>query len=386
MLQAARAVAANTPVQLAAARAKRNAGARALPGGPGEHRRSRRRPEPARAGGSAGSARARRRLARAARRSRRRRATSRRFSISCASRREFAGHVVDPRRPPSSHHGPGRGHRRRADGACSRSAGCASTSSPTSNLPVIYVAQPYGGMSPAQMEGYHRLLLRVPLPLHQRHRERRVEVDPEHRPAEADVPSRHRHGRGAGADDRLRQSRARVHAAGHGRRRSSCASTPARCRSAISCSRATRRSLGEIQDLALNRVRPQFATLPGLTSPPPFGGSQRTIVIRVDPDRLRSYGMSPDEVIRAVTAGNVIMPSGSVNIGDETRISPMNSVVVEHQRSARAADSHGRRADGVHSRRRLGQRQHRHSDGVRAGERPAGRLHSGHEAARTRRR
>ena len=71
----------------------------------------------------------------------------------------------------------------------------------------------------------------------------------------------------------------------------------------------------------------QFATLPGLTSPPPFGGSQRTIVVRVDPDKLRSHGMSPDDVIRAVTAGNVIMPSGSVNIGDETRISPINSVV-----------------------------------------------------------
>src|SRR6185295_4388256 len=39
------------------------------------------------------------------------------------------------------------------------------------------------------------------------------------------------------------------------------------------------------------------------------------------------YGMSADEVIRAVTAGNVIMPSGSVNIGEETRLSPMNSVV-----------------------------------------------------------
>ena len=87
------------------------------------------------------------------------------------------------------------------------------------------------------------------------------------------------------------------------------------------------RSLGEIQDLALNRVRPQFATLPGLTSPPPFGGNQRTIVIRVDPDRLRSYGMAPEEVISAVSTGNVIMPSGSVNIGDETRISPINSVV-----------------------------------------------------------
>src|SRR4030095_5095158 len=44
-------------------------------------------------------------------------------------------------------------------------------------------------------------------------------------------------------------------------------------------------------------------------------------------DRLRSYGMAPDEVIRAVSTGNVIMPSGSINIGDETRISPMNSVV-----------------------------------------------------------
>jgi multidrug efflux pump subunit AcrB len=87
------------------------------------------------------------------------------------------------------------------------------------------------------------------------------------------------------------------------------------------------RSLGEIQDLALNRVRPQFATLPGLTSPPPFGGSQRTVVIRVDPDRLRSFGMTPDEVMQAVTQGNVIMPSGSINIGEETRITPVNSVV-----------------------------------------------------------
>ena len=43
---------------------------------------------------------------------------------------------------------------------------------PDLNLPVIYVAQPYGGMSPAQMEGYIDVLLRVPLPLHQRHRER----------------------------------------------------------------------------------------------------------------------------------------------------------------------------------------------------------------------
>src|SRR5438105_12675407 len=37
--------------------------------------------------------------------------------------------------------------------------------------------------------------------------------------------------------------------------------------------------------------------------------------------------MAPEEVVRAVTAGNVIMPSGSVNVGEETRVSPINSVV-----------------------------------------------------------
>ena len=35
---------------------------------------------------------------------------------------------------------------------------------------------------------------------------------------------------------------------------------------------------GELQDFALNRVRPLFATLPGVSAPPPFGGNQRTIV------------------------------------------------------------------------------------------------------------
>src|SRR5207249_6158334 len=44
------------------------------------------------------------------------------------------------------------------------------------------------------------------------------------------------------------------------------------------------RTPGEMQNIALNRVRPIFATLPGVSAPPPFGGSQRTIVVRVDPE------------------------------------------------------------------------------------------------------
>src|SRR5512144_3227211 len=73
---------------------------------------------------------------------------------------------------------------------------------------------------------------------------------------------------------------------------------------------STPRTLGEMQDLALNRVRPLFATLPGVSAPPPFGGSQRTIVVRVDPERLRAYQMSPEEVVAAVAATNTISPSG----------------------------------------------------------------------------
>jgi hypothetical protein len=41
--------------------------------------------------------------------------------------------------------------------------------------------------------------------------------------------------------------------------------------------------------------RPLFATLPGVSAPPPFGSSQRTILVRLDPNKLRSYNMSPPQ-------------------------------------------------------------------------------------------
>src|ERR1700756_5566572 len=83
----------------------------------------------------------------------------------------------------------------------------------------------------------------------------------------------------------------------------------------------------EIQDLALNRVRPLFATLPGVSAPPPFGGAARTIVVSVDPERLRAYRMAPEEVIQALNAGNTIVPAGNVRTGDLLRLAPINSVV-----------------------------------------------------------
>src|SRR5205809_6235828 len=87
------------------------------------------------------------------------------------------------------------------------------------------------------------------------------------------------------------------------------------------------RSVGEMQDAALNLVRPLFATLPGVSAPPPFGGSARSIVINVKPDRLRSYNMSPDEIVAAITAANIISPSGNMRLGDKYPMVPLNSVV-----------------------------------------------------------
>ncbi|MDQ2710647.1 MAG: efflux RND transporter permease subunit [Acidobacteriota bacterium] len=72
----------------------------------------------------------------------------------------------------------------------------------------------------------------------------------------------------------------------------------------------------EIQNLALNRVRPVFATLPGVSAPPPFGGNQRTIVVTLEPDKLREYEVSPEEATAAVNKATLVMPSGNIRIGD----------------------------------------------------------------------
>ena len=87
------------------------------------------------------------------------------------------------------------------------------------------------------------------------------------------------------------------------------------------------KTLGEISDAALNRVRPVFGTLPGVSSPPPFGGNQRTIVLNVDPNRLHGYGLSTDEVVQALVTGNSIQPSGVANIGSTQTLVTTNSTV-----------------------------------------------------------
>ncbi len=87
------------------------------------------------------------------------------------------------------------------------------------------------------------------------------------------------------------------------------------------------KTLVEIQDLALFKVRPMFSTLPGVSAPPPFGGNQKTVIIKVSPDKLRDYKLSADEIVQALAKSNVISPAGNIRVGDETLITNQNSVV-----------------------------------------------------------
>ena len=86
-------------------------------------------------------------------------------------------------------------------------------------------------------------------------------------------------------------------------------------------------SLKDIYDLAATRIRPMFSTIPGLSAPPPFGSNARTIVFSIDPDKLRSYDLTPDEVVEALAKFNVMAPSGDLRIGDMMYLTTMNSLV-----------------------------------------------------------
>ncbi|WP_338870490.1 efflux RND transporter permease subunit [Spirosoma sp. SC4-14] len=87
------------------------------------------------------------------------------------------------------------------------------------------------------------------------------------------------------------------------------------------------RSLNEIQDFASSRVRPMFSRIPGVSSPPPFGGNQRTIVIKVNPQLVRSYQLTPEEVIKSIVTNNQPSPAGNIRIGDKALMTPVNSLV-----------------------------------------------------------
>jgi multidrug efflux pump subunit AcrB len=85
-------------------------------------------------------------------------------------------------------------------------------------------------------------------------------------------------------------------------------------------------SLKDIFDVAITKIRPLFAQVPGLTAPPPFGANARTVLLNVHPDRLRMFNLSADEVVQAMVRNNAMTPSGNLRIDSTMYITSVNSL------------------------------------------------------------
>ena len=71
----------------------------------------------------------------------------------------------------------------------------------------------------------------------------------------------------------------------------------------------------QLNDLALNFVRTQLITVPGAVIPLPYGGKQRQVMINLDHNLMQARNISPTDVLNAVSAQNLVLPSGTVKLG-----------------------------------------------------------------------
>jgi multidrug efflux pump subunit AcrB len=68
-------------------------------------------------------------------------------------------------------------------------------------------------------------------------------------------------------------------------------------------------------DTAVNQLRPQLVTIPGVAIPFPYGGKIKVVSVDLDTQALQARGMSPADVVTAINAQNLILPSGTAKIG-----------------------------------------------------------------------
>jgi multidrug efflux pump subunit AcrB len=81
----------------------------------------------------------------------------------------------------------------------------------------------------------------------------------------------------------------------------------------------------QIFDYGLNFLRTRLFTIPGVSIPAPYGGKQRQIIVDVDPARLSSKGLSQMDVVSALQTTNVIVPAGIARIGEREFNVKLNS-------------------------------------------------------------
>ena len=85
----------------------------------------------------------------------------------------------------------------------------------------------------------------------------------------------------------------------------------------------------KIFDYGLNFIRVKLFTIPGLSTPAPFGGKQRQINVDINPQQLTAKGLSPYDVVNALNSSNVILPAGTARIGSREYNVLLNSSPLE---------------------------------------------------------
>ncbi|WP_088348758.1 MULTISPECIES: efflux RND transporter permease subunit [Rhodomicrobium] len=81
----------------------------------------------------------------------------------------------------------------------------------------------------------------------------------------------------------------------------------------------------QLYDYGIYRLRQALAPIQGITLPTPYGGKYRQIMVDLDPAALRANGISPSDVVNAVNAQSLTLPSGDVKIGDKQYIVSVNT-------------------------------------------------------------
>ncbi|MGA7754067.1 MAG: efflux RND transporter permease subunit [Candidatus Sulfotelmatobacter sp.] len=71
----------------------------------------------------------------------------------------------------------------------------------------------------------------------------------------------------------------------------------------------------DLFDLGQNFLRNFLATVPGAATPYPYGGKVRQIQVDLDLPKLQAYGLSPNDIVSAVNAQNIILPTGTLKMG-----------------------------------------------------------------------
>ena len=72
----------------------------------------------------------------------------------------------------------------------------------------------------------------------------------------------------------------------------------------------------ELNDEGFNFLRPQLITVPGAVIPYPYGGKQRQVMINMDQNQMQAKGVSPTDVLNAVNAQNLILPTGTAKVAE----------------------------------------------------------------------